>query len=519
MPNFGSRSKGCYTCRKRKVKCDEQHPQCHRCDKAGLKCEGFEHPLRVVFDPTCSAVSRKTTASKASGIQARVTPAHEVLRIDKRYQPQAMYSKDAYTSCSPPIELDLSPFQDNIQATFLVVNYLSRLEFGRKTVLDDWNTMSPLDYPSRCALEATFFGRVHQRQDICEIGSLWYGKALRKLASDLGDPEKRWSVLVLRSAVILTMHELIASHTDSWIQHAGGIGRLLEMRGPHRHQATEERRILEAARPVIVAKAIAEGKRTFLEQPDWLTIPWAPYSNKKPQVDQLVDIGCMLPGLIQERQKLSIRKRRLAKDIANNHQQVQLKLETEYHSFAATLATRCDHYLHRLRAWKGIWDSQNNPTNLPRISPIPQSNSHYPHATVSPPLTFHNLRQANQYAMYNALLCTLLAVSYELHYEASSLSTDTHSDAINDSLFLKPGLITRLTDRKDMLVERCECAKEICRSTPYHLLVEKHGYGAVYAIMFPLMTARQVFVPGGEEAKFIDSVLPFSAQILGFKVH
>lgn len=110
--------------------------------------------------------------------------------------------------CSPPIELDLSPFQDNIQATFLIANYLSRSPFGRKTVLETWHTISPLDCPSRRALEATFFGRVHHRQDICETGSLWYGKALRKLARDLGDPEKMWSVSLLRSTVILTMHEV-----------------------------------------------------------------------------------------------------------------------------------------------------------------------------------------------------------------------------------------------------------------------------------------------------------------------
>lgn len=227
----------------------------------------------------------------------------------------------------------------------------------------------------------------------------------------------------------------------------------------------------------------------------------------------------MIPGLIEERRKLSIRKRNLAKDIANNHQQFHLKLKTEYHSFAANLATRSDHYLHRLRAWKGTWDSQNNQTDLLRNSPIVQTDSRYPHATVGPPLMFHELRQANQYVMYNAVLCTLLAVSYELHYEASPLSTETHTDAINDSLFLKPGLVTRFTNDDSMLIERYECAKEICRSAPYHLLVEKHGFGAVYAIMFPLMAARSAFVPGGDEARFIDSVLPFSAQILGFKGH
>ncbi|CCH62059.1 hypothetical protein TBLA_0G01130 [Henningerozyma blattae CBS 6284] len=32
---------GCWTCRSRKIKCDQQKPQCKRCLKANLKCEGY----------------------------------------------------------------------------------------------------------------------------------------------------------------------------------------------------------------------------------------------------------------------------------------------------------------------------------------------------------------------------------------------------------------------------------------------------------------------------------------------
>lgn len=35
---------GCYTCKKRKVKCDEEKPHCARCIKTGRKCDGYGPP-------------------------------------------------------------------------------------------------------------------------------------------------------------------------------------------------------------------------------------------------------------------------------------------------------------------------------------------------------------------------------------------------------------------------------------------------------------------------------------------
>lgn len=107
-----------------------------------------------------------------------------------------------------PVELDLSAFEENIQATFLVVNYLSKIAFGRKSVLQAWGTMSPAHYPSKRALEAGFFGRFHGQKDICDVASIWYGKSLKKLASDLNEPKAMRSTSVLRSTIVLTMYEV-----------------------------------------------------------------------------------------------------------------------------------------------------------------------------------------------------------------------------------------------------------------------------------------------------------------------
>ncbi|KAL8649767.1 MAG: hypothetical protein Q9210_004206 [Variospora velana] len=377
--------------------------------------------------------------------------------------------------------------------------------------------MDPGHYPSKRALEASFFGRFHRCQEICDVGSMWYGQSLKKLARDLDDPNEMLSLSVLRSAVVLTMYELTSPSSTAWVHHAGGVGRLLEARGPRRHQAAEERQLLEAARPIILAKAVAEGKRCFLEAPDWVTVPWELEPGGKPHIEKLFDIGCQFPGLIEDRQKLCVQKRRLARATTKNNLQPQPDMNDAYHLIARGLAARCEQSAHQLRIWNKKWEMESsNPKSLGTPS-LPLAGSNYPYAALGLPLTFNDLRHANHYAMYNALLCTFLAIAYEANYEASTIATDIPSGAINESLFLKPGLPTPRTDHDYLLKERHDSAVEICRAVPYHNQSHQHGPSGTYTIMFPLIAAQKVVVPGSEESRYIDRVFPRFTQDSGLE--
>lgn len=48
MVNLG-RSSGCRTCKRRRVKCDENGPSCNRCVKANIECKGYESGKNVGF--------------------------------------------------------------------------------------------------------------------------------------------------------------------------------------------------------------------------------------------------------------------------------------------------------------------------------------------------------------------------------------------------------------------------------------------------------------------------------------
>lgn len=67
MVNHG-RSRGCTTCRRRRVKCDEAKPECQRCIKLGTKCEGYDRPpARLRFRDENQKLAARAARSSRSG--------------------------------------------------------------------------------------------------------------------------------------------------------------------------------------------------------------------------------------------------------------------------------------------------------------------------------------------------------------------------------------------------------------------------------------------------------------------
>ncbi|KAL8730765.1 MAG: hypothetical protein Q9166_003835 [cf. Caloplaca sp. 2 TL-2023] len=366
---------------------------------------------------------------------------------------------------APLIQRSLAPREENIQSTFLIVNFLDQIDFGRKSLLGMWDTMPPSNYPAKRALEVAFFGRFHGRKDFQKASSLWYGKALNTMATDLMQPQEMWSTSTIRSAIILFIYEAL--------------------------------------------NAMNEQKRSFLGQQDWLHVPWAAHSGQKSHLDKLMDIQCILPGLFEARKRLSIHKRTLAETISSKDERSandQLPLIRNYHLSAIALATRCERYLGLIRAWKAIFDEQTEPITILKSSRMAPSDPDYPFALFGPPLGFQSLDHSYHYWMYYSILRGLLTLAYEFHYEASDQSTSTHN-ALNSYLFITPDEELPRTENDGLLVQRYRCSVEICRSVPYSFSVEPRRCGGAYMIMVPLIMTRRTFGDGDEEAKYIDGVL------------
>lgn len=222
-----------------------------------------------------------------------------------------------------------------------------------------------------------------------------------------------------------------------------------------------------------------------------------------------------MPGLIEERKKLAAQKKKLAQAIMDNQYRPQPALEEAYHSVASALASRCDDCLHQLRVWKSQWDLQSDLLTRLKASLTTPAGEEYPQDVLGPPRTFRNLPQANLYTIYHAIHCAFLTIAYEVNYESCPSSTDLRINATIESLVLRPNLVPPATEFDHLLSQRHESAVEICRSAPYHYLDKQHGCGGAYVVLFPLLAAQQVFVPGGPESRYIESMLPSTTEKMG----
>ena len=399
-----------------------------------------------------------------------------------------------------PFELSLRAYQEPMCVTFLVQNFLGHLDTGRKSLLPAWDVeyVSGTARESVNALAMAFFGKAHHKQNIIAQGAECYGKALRKLAHDLNDQNAMWSSSVLLSSILLARYELVVSEGSSgWIQHAGGVERLFELRGPRRHQSLEERHIFEAARPIIAIKAITDCKRTFLDQPDWLTIPWAQDPGQKSSMNLLIDIFCIIPGLLEE-----------AKRLHTGTSFVWLYSPPTSPS-GGTSAARQDPRLvalrHRtqeafakLQRWKEAWDDTYPSAVHPvKVSFFPKSDLKFPESIFDYAFNFPSFLRASEYQLYNTVVFFLCGLM--LSVPAASQGDFDSSPTVDD-----------------LLSQRWDAAYNICRAVPYDLF-EKHGGGGAYLLLFPLLTTLRLFGEGGEEGKWIKQVLESIANKWGME--
>lgn len=68
--------RGCFNCKRRRIKCNERHPECNHCLKAGLSCEyptnmiHFSQQLGLISEPQGSVNLRSTPGNFVRGPQA-----------------------------------------------------------------------------------------------------------------------------------------------------------------------------------------------------------------------------------------------------------------------------------------------------------------------------------------------------------------------------------------------------------------------------------------------------------------
>ena len=120
------------------------------------------------------------------------------------------------------------------------------------------------------AVSLAHMGRLQGSQLYLEEARPWYGNTLRQLNTALADNEIGLAPETLAATILLSFYEMFSSNSNaSWIQHAGGAGALMRVRGPEVHRYGFNREMYIAYRHTIIIEACQRDEPCFLAEPEW----------------------------------------------------------------------------------------------------------------------------------------------------------------------------------------------------------------------------------------------------------
>ncbi|KAJ9602246.1 hypothetical protein H2200_013366 [Cladophialophora chaetospira] len=340
MVGVPGKSKGCSTCRRRKK---GKRPICGQCASSGYVCGGYNRDRTFILHPASKTVEhaiflphvRPTPIALPGSVNRGAVESQCKSLFWDLYMPQgeAVCRDDFILRCGHPMNWTE------------VVQSVSKHD----TSLAD----------AFSALSISRVGQGHKDVRLVHESAKLYGKALKELQVALFDPKRMHSDHVLMACLLLGLYEVFegpAFNSRSWMAHAAGAARLVELRGPKRHQHWEAHHPFLASRIPTVYAAIVQRQATYLSTQEWLTIPWE--FQHRTYFDRMVDLGTIVPSILQ---KFDI----LRESDADTTQELLQLLE------------ECQHLQTRMN----IWRDGTKKGALPRSIPHDPADPDYPFET------------------------------------------------------------------------------------------------------------------------------------------
>ncbi|KAH8895384.1 hypothetical protein GQ53DRAFT_855809 [Thozetella sp. PMI_491] len=228
-------SKGCALCLKRSIKCDEARPSCSQCRRGGRFCPGFIRPAKFV-DEGPKLRHRSAQASNPCFLDSSSSrSSSSSSKCETNLRPRYPQNQFTTTLHQPrPWKLE----RGQILASFVTAMFPLGVATEQKSFLGSWLWHIPprlgcsevLD-EAALSLALAYISRMHEDQLGLRNAELVYTRALKRLAAAIADTRLRFDSTVLCATLLLGNYETLSDTTFSWIRHAGGAGRLMQLRG------------------------------------------------------------------------------------------------------------------------------------------------------------------------------------------------------------------------------------------------------------------------------------------------
>ncbi|KAL1619605.1 hypothetical protein SLS54_006542 [Diplodia seriata] len=310
------KSKGCATCRLRKIRCDENWPVCQQCRRSRRECPGPSNPHGKFMDegprqrarqstirtavapnerptqhdvqkPPCTDIETVRTKLTTSGAmfstmkivsddqQGEPTPA-------KHQRTQLLSRKPLQRQRGLPQPLPLSGVE--ILTSRLVATLNEEGPSNQIKLFGPFIGEVPRRLGSTTALNdataclTTTHDAIIRKHSKTSINPQLYAKALKSLHAAIQDPVQVKSTSTLCATVLLAITEAYATGicgtNRNFITHLGGAARILELRGPKEFQnpSSFERALLRAITVGVGLDAIFTGKEDILATREWQAV-------------------------------------------------------------------------------------------------------------------------------------------------------------------------------------------------------------------------------------------------------
>jgi hypothetical protein len=309
MVGVPGRSKGCATCRKRKIGCGLEKPQCAQCIKSKRICGGYERGRIFINHSACKGaeVSLAPVAVDAPVSVVKTSIAGNTDNETSLIKDKLTLASKADV-CSSILQ-DLCPLASYRQQLvgYFLAYHIPEKKRGTTEMKSWFALLSQLPFPivaldrSLLALCTARVGRIHNDDALIQRSRDLYTRGLGELQKALYDPELMYNDQTLGACMALALYEVLecpGGTKYAYASHRSGCAKLIQLRGAGAHASGLGHQMFVFFRLQTILSALEYHQPTYLSGESWRKLPWK--YNPKTRFDELLDIVSEAPAIYRQ---------------------------------------------------------------------------------------------------------------------------------------------------------------------------------------------------------------------------
>ncbi|KAH8703211.1 hypothetical protein BGW36DRAFT_403660 [Talaromyces proteolyticus] len=308
-------SRGCATCRKRRIKCDEKIPSCSQCSRGRRPCPGATGGKIFLFTQAGNPRKCSRIPPQPSELRNNDNPSNS-LKSSKESSDFVQSTVKLNRKHGQSQEMGLNIVASHTPTTFIGTQAVSQfISFFAKSAINKTKSNSWMNIlPDMLASGS----RIELRSSVLAAAFALYSTICQDTSSEMearrlyvtGLKQQRVKMILashsseriipkvedVAMAVMLAYYEVISPTTDTaYFQHILGAKVLLEMIGPQNCQEGYFHQLFQTVRLYMVYISITTKSTTIFASESWTEIPFR--TSRKTTCDRIVDVLLQLPQI------------------------------------------------------------------------------------------------------------------------------------------------------------------------------------------------------------------------------